>query len=187
MLKCLNVKMKRGFTLLEVIIAIFIVLIGVSASLALITRTVAQMNLFSSQLIASYLTQEGIEIVRNIRDTNWLEQAAAPNSWDEGLACSPLPCQSVVGADYTATAVKDPESEIPPRITSSLAGQPLCIDAGFYKYIDAGCTGATLTKFTRKITIVPTATTLTVTVETTWTEKGKTNSHKAQEVLYNWK
>ena len=180
--------MKKGFTLLEVIIAITLLLIGVTGTLVLITRTASQANLFPSRLIASYLTQEGIEIIRNIRDTNWLEQATDPsNLWDEGLTnCSIIGCE----ADYTATAVEDPESAVPPRI-APYANLLFKIDTnGVYSY-----SGTTDTKFTRKITIVSEDVTvppdgineLKVTVETAWREKGTNYSHRAHEILYNWR
>lgn len=181
MLKCYDAKMNRGFTLLEVVIAIFIFLVGVTGTLFLITRTVGQMNLFPSQLIASYLTQEGIEIIRNIRDTNYLEQATdAANPWNEGLTgCSTgTSCE----ADYTTGSVTDANPK-DPALPLYGTGRFLKIDSnGVYSY-----SGTTDTKFKRKITIVPGADTLTVTVETTWTEKAKNYSHTAQEVLYNWK
>ncbi|MCH8741435.1 prepilin-type N-terminal cleavage/methylation domain-containing protein [Patescibacteria group bacterium] len=174
MLKYLNVKVKKGFTLLEVTIAIFILLVGVTAGSVLIARTVSQMSVFSSKLIAAYLTQEGIEIIRNIRDTNWLQGGA----WDEGLTgCFFTGCE----ADYTATTVENPPGAT--AYFETFANNFLKIDiSGFYNY-----TSGTDTKYKRKITIVSGADILTVTVETTWSEKGKDYSHIAQEILYNWK
>lgn len=166
-------RLQGGFTLLEVTIAIFILLVGVTAGSVLIARTVGQISVFSSKLIASYLTQEGIEIVRNIRDTNWLEGGA----WDEGLSDGDWE------VDYTATTVEDPPGasayfEVYADNFLKLNGS-----SGFYDYDPAG----TDTKYKRKITIASGADTLTVTVETIWSEKGKSYSHTAQEILYNWK
>lgn len=179
MLKCLNVKMRdKGFTLLEVIIAIFLVTVGITGVFLLITRTIGTISLSFSQLTAAYLTQEGIEITRNIRDTNWLDPTNP--SWDDGLACSPLPCSSEAEADYN-----DPG--LTPYVTP---GRFLKIDVNeFYSY-DPG----TDTKFKRRITIVPVDLDLDgindileVSVEVTWTEKGEAQSHSAQENLYNWR
>ena len=173
--------MRKGFTLLEVVIAVSVVSVGLVGALLLITRTVSQMNLFSSRLIASYLSQEGIEIVRNIRDTNWLEQATDPSVlWDEGL--NTPACLAGCEADYITGSAND-TIPLKPTLPAYGTGRLLKIDNdGFYNY-----STVTDTRFKREITIVPTATTLTVTVETTWTEKAKSYSHKAQEVLYNWK
>src|SRR4030042_2798206 len=178
MSKCFNVKTKKGFTILEVMIAIFLIIIGIAGVFTLMTKILGQMAVSSSQLTAAYLTQEGIEIVRNIRDTNWLEQIDHDNDWNEGLT----DCSTGCTADYTYTASEDP------NLSAILAANFLKIDAnGFYNY-----TSGTDTKFKRKVTIVldnPNcgAGTLKVKVETTWSEKGKDYSYLAQECLYNWR
>ncbi len=78
--------LKRGFTLLEVIVSMFIVTLGVGSVFALVAQTVDSTRNVSSKLTAIYLAQEGMEIVRNIRDTNWLEQRTNPEVlWDEGI------------------------------------------------------------------------------------------------------
>jgi hypothetical protein len=43
---------------------------------------VVGVSLNQSKLIAYYLGQEGIENIRNIRDTNWLNDRA----WDQGIS-----------------------------------------------------------------------------------------------------
>ncbi|HDZ54784.1 MAG TPA: prepilin-type N-terminal cleavage/methylation domain-containing protein [Candidatus Nealsonbacteria bacterium] len=171
-----NVKMKnKGFTLLEVIIAIVLVLVGITGTFVLITKTMGVMAISSSRLIAAYLSQEGIEIVRNIRDTNWIEQSAGSNSWDEGLTG----CSTGCAADYTYTATEDPDLLlVPPESFLKISV------TGIYSYNPAD----TDTKFKRGITIVPNGSDiLEVTVLVEWKEKGKTYSHTAQENLYNWK
>lgn len=72
---------KKGFTLLEVLMAIFILTVAVGASYILIQKTFLASALTQSKLIAYYIAQEGIENIRNIRDTNWLNGAA----WNEGI------------------------------------------------------------------------------------------------------
>jgi len=175
MKQCNNGTIKKGFTLLEVIIAIFLVTVGMSAVLVLITKTITTMALSFSQLTAAYLTQEGIEIVRNIRDTNWIEGA----DWDDGLVCSPLPCQFEAEADYDDLDLT----------TYTHLGRYLKFDGGFYNY-DSGSD----TKFKRKITITPIDLEpdgindiLEVTILVLWTEKRETYSHTAQEKLYKWR
>lgn len=174
MLKCSNVKMSnRGFTLLEVIIAVFLIIVGISGAFLLITKTLGQMAASSSQLVAAYLTQEGIEIVRNIRDTNWLEQIDHTNDWNEGLTG----CSAGCTADYTYTASEDP------NLLAIPADNFLNIDGnGFYSY-----SAGTADKFKRKITIDTSTDILEVKVEVTWEEKGKSYQYFAQENLYNWR
>jgi len=66
--------------------AITVLTIAVGGSFALIQQTMVAASLNQSKLTAYYLAQEGIELVRNIRDSNWLEQRANPTVlWKEGL------------------------------------------------------------------------------------------------------
>lgn len=165
----------KSFTLIEVLIAVFLLTVGAVGAVHAITRVVAVIEISSSQLMASYLAQEGIELVRNIRDTNWLEARTPTNSWDEGLTG----CSGGCIADYK-------HSYGPNQLDPALPGynnQFLNIEAeGFYSY----STGAS-TRFQRRITIVkPTADILRVTVWVGWTEKGRSYSVTAQEDLYHW-
>ena len=73
---------KRGFTVIEVIIATFILTVGVLGAFSVIQMILTFTSNVSSQLAAVYLAQEGIENVRNIRDSNWLAQIA----WDQGIS-----------------------------------------------------------------------------------------------------
>jgi len=66
-------KKRRGETLIEVIMALFVVALGSAAATSLIV-TAIQSNSFSrDNLVALNLAVEGIEAMRNIRDTNWLK------------------------------------------------------------------------------------------------------------------
>ncbi len=64
--------MKKSFTLLEVIIAIALLEMGVYATIALAGGSFRVMDRQKQKSIAINLAKEGVEIVRNIRDENWL-------------------------------------------------------------------------------------------------------------------
>ena len=162
-----------GFTLLEVMVAIFVITVGVAGAMTILQMTVFLASISSSRLTATYLAQEGIEIVRNVRDTNWLEARTVANDWDEGLTN----CSGGCIADYTYSSQLDP-------ILLAYAGQFLNIDGnGFYSY-----SPDTPTKFQRKIIIQkPNFDRLDVAVQIIWSEKGKPYNFSAQENLYNWR
>jgi len=61
---------------------IAIISVGMVAAMAMIDRTKAEVNIVRERFAATYLGQEGIEIVRNIRDANWMEDGAC---WLDGL------------------------------------------------------------------------------------------------------
>lgn len=64
---------QKGFTLLEIIVALFLVSISLVVILGLINYSVQAAKNSKAKLIASNLAQESIEIVRSIRDsqTDW--------------------------------------------------------------------------------------------------------------------
>jgi len=169
----------KGFTLLEVIAAIFLLTIGVIGILSLVSQTIVSSQITSSRLVASYLAQEGIEIVKNLRDTNFLKihKGETINWYDNIICCPASPC--TCEGDYNDLAL------------TPTANRYLNIDAGFYQYSGFG----TQTPFKRKITIniqdlsnppdgIPDK--MKVQVEISWTERLRTYQVTAQENIYKW-
>lgn len=72
---------QRGFTLLESIVAIAIFTVGVSTAVFVITQAISVGSRTKDRIIATHLAAEGIEVVRNIRDRNWL----AGRVWTSGI------------------------------------------------------------------------------------------------------
>lgn len=60
----------RGFTLIESLVGITILLLAITAVLTLVTRNIAISASARDQVAATYLAQEAIEIIRNTRDNN---------------------------------------------------------------------------------------------------------------------
>lgn len=180
----------RGFTLIELVISIVVLSVAVIGAYNAFTTMDILTSSSTDRFAAAYLAQEGIEIIRNIRDTNWINS----DDWREGLYeagvvdCTTNGCQ----ADYKTFG----ETSTP---LVAYAGQNLYIDSsGFYNY-ESG----TGTKFRRKIVIVPMQTPdgaddiLRVTVTVYWDEKANIFSSNpcaneadcsitAEEYLYNW-
>jgi len=191
-------KKRRGFTLLEVIIAIFILTVGAGASFALIQQTLLASSLIEFKIIAAYLAQEGIEIVRNIRDTNWLQEQrntdpAKSSPWDDGL-CE-LPPGEICGwqADYTTATFTGTDFEncgdAGHYNCNAYSGSFLYIDGntGFYRYLVAPGPNDTKTVFKRKISISPIdADRIQILVEVEWEERDRSHSFKALEYITNW-
>jgi type II secretory pathway pseudopilin PulG len=89
----------KGFTLLEVTIAIFMLSMAAFAGFSLIQGTIISASINKQRLTAYYLAQEALEVVRNTRDGNWLEQQEDEGVlWTDGiLGCMvprPSPCDS---------------------------------------------------------------------------------------------
>jgi type II secretory pathway pseudopilin PulG len=81
----------RGETILEVIIALFIVATGSTAATSLIVNSMQSNGLSRDNLIALNLAVEGLEAVRDIRDTNWLRfnfnKTQCWNEWPDTTSC----------------------------------------------------------------------------------------------------
>lgn len=153
----------KAFTLIEATIAIFLVTVGTVGAFSLIQRTIAFTSISSSQLTAAYLAQEGIEVIRNIRDTNYLEVMP----WDDGLSAT-----ANYRLDYQSTGFPDLS-----------CGNYLKYDGNFYT-----CSSDGSAKFQRKITITkPEADRMKVSVEVSWQERGRSHQFVSQTELYNWR
>jgi hypothetical protein len=158
----------KAFTLIEVIVATFIITVGIGGVFALIQKTISDTSLLADRLTATYLAQEGIEIVKNIRDTNFLkiyEGSLTEEQWTQDLTG----CEGGCEADYTDFAL----------LTND---RYLKIEGGFYKYSASGIE----TSFKRKITITPDTDKLEVLVEVLWEERGNIHQVAAQENVYKW-
>ncbi|MBI5753598.1 prepilin-type N-terminal cleavage/methylation domain-containing protein [Candidatus Peregrinibacteria bacterium] len=62
----------RGFTLTEVMIGMMILTVAIVSASNLLTGIIDSNRNNLTTMQAYYLSQEGLEMVRNIRDTNWL-------------------------------------------------------------------------------------------------------------------
>ncbi|MCX6715954.1 MAG: prepilin-type N-terminal cleavage/methylation domain-containing protein, partial [Candidatus Taylorbacteria bacterium] len=73
---------KRGFTIVETLVAITILMIAIAGPLVVASKSLFSSNLSKNQMVASYLAQESMEVVKNIRDNNlylgqnWLQNGA---------------------------------------------------------------------------------------------------------------
>ncbi len=160
--------MQRGFTLIEVLVAIFIITVGAGGALALIQKTLSFTSNAALQLEASYLAQEGMEIVRNIRDTNFVKihKGVEGSIWTNGLEGCEAGCQ----ADYTQDSLIAYEDTL------------LQLTNGIYSYIVS-----TDSLFKRKITITMQGSdTMEAVVEVMWEERGRSHVVSAATELYNW-
>lgn len=69
----------KGFTLVEVLVSVAIFTVGVVGSVSLIGYNISAISRSVNRLIASNLAQDGFELVRGVRDTNWLQGKKSDN------------------------------------------------------------------------------------------------------------
>jgi len=156
--------MKKGFTLMEVIVAIAIITVALISIISLISFSISGIVANGSKTTAFGLAQEGLEIVRSIRDNNWLDYKRTTADWRDGISAGDYRVQ------YNSASLL------------AYSYVPLRIDAnGFYRYSGA------LTKFYRKVTISNIDDNqFKVVVEVSWKEKSRNLNMIAESRLYNW-
>ena len=156
----------KAFTLIEILLAVTILSIGIMASYAAITKVVSWIYLNSFHFVASRLAQEGLELVSNKRDTNWLKQIA----WDDGLT----DCNSGCEIDYDDLYFSFPYADKYLKIDSN----------GFYNYENGNDS-----RFKRKIIITGVSSDeLEIKVEVMWSRlSSSVETLEVEEHLYNWK
>ncbi len=64
---------KGGFSFIETLVAITVLLVAVVAPMSLAQKGVMTARLSQDQIVAFYLAQEGVEAVKNLRDKNKLD------------------------------------------------------------------------------------------------------------------
>lgn len=79
--KKIKSKRYKAFSFVEVIISVFVISVGLIASVGLISTSLSGSMDSRKQIVASLLAQEGIEQIRNIRDNNWIDNDPATASF----------------------------------------------------------------------------------------------------------
>lgn len=97
---------KRGFTLIEAMVAIAILLIAITGPLVLARQGLMSSRLAKNQIISFYLAQDAIEYVRSIRDSNFL----SGSNWLSNLSdCVDGYCQ----VDVTTSTISSCGAQCP--------------------------------------------------------------------------
>jgi len=157
-------KNNKGFTLLETIVATGVIAVGLVSSLTLINNSLILSFSFQDRLIAANLAAEGIEVVRNIRDNNWLKSL----SWNNGLS------DGNYNVSYSSLSLI-PYSDVPLRLNSS---------NGIYDY----SSGSDQTIFKRIISITNlSAYEMRVVSTVNWQRRNRSYSITVEDHLFNWK
>lgn len=177
-------KLNSGFTVLEAIIAILIlsaVIGGVSSAVA---RSITGLSVAKEEVKAFYLAQEAVEMIRNMRDNNKLDNLVnnTSHNWLAGIADAPGdPCYNTIcKLDITN----------PIFFTACGASWGSCPDlnqdaSGSYLY---GYNGAWLDSgFKREIQVTPiSAREATITVSISWKHGALNREFKTTTVLEDW-
>jgi len=180
--------MNKGFTLVELLITITVILVGLVGTFTAVQQGITTIDYARSRLTASLLAQEGVEIVKNIRDTNLLEGRSVSIDWHEGLD----PEDYTPGATSKVYEVEYEDIEDLASSFTTLGCDPCIFDDlrfltqdnnGFYGY-----SGATVTRYKRMVRMEKIAENhLRLTITVYWrTRNGNRDFVLIQEMFAWW-
>jgi Tfp pilus assembly protein PilV len=172
----------KSFTLVETLVAIALMSITIVGPFQIVQGVLQSSYIARDQLIAAALAQEGMEYVRNVRDSNFIynNHHSAGQSWLQGL-------DGTAGPDcYTNACIVDvtvPTVASCGNTTCTSPTHPLYLAAGnLYNQSGSG----SVTRFNRMVRLTSISSTETmVTITVTWDYHG-THSVVLVENLRSW-
>ena len=164
-------KKSKAFTLMEVVVILFVLSIGILSVISLMRRSLQFKSLERNLVIATYLSQEGIEVIKNIRDTNIILGLDYDNF--DGFGSAGIGT-STYKVDYYGLLA-----------TSSISIDDSILqfdNNGFFRHLESGENSI----FKRLIT-VRAETTASTSIESwvRWSEKGQNYDYKLETILYD--
>ncbi len=155
---------RQAFTIVETLVAITVLMIAIAGPLVVASKGLNSALFAKDQMIASYLAQESMEIIKNIKDNNLNSTWLSP--------FSPT-CIKSSGSVPTACDVELLQNSLQPTISTSCVGNLGCslyLSNSGYGYTHDP-SGATMTNFRRYFYLETIATDLSrVTVVVSWYE-----------------
>ncbi|MDA3803025.1 MAG: prepilin-type N-terminal cleavage/methylation domain-containing protein [Patescibacteria group bacterium] len=163
-------KLKSGFTLIEIIVVLFIISLALLGILSLITQSIRAQNYNKKVIIANQLSQEGIELIRRVRDNNW-------NNGD------PFYTNLAEAIEERKTYIMDYDDSLPTTLVSADDSKLQVNDSGFFIhniiYEDSA--------YSREIEVeLIDNYRLRVISSVYWTSMGGEQDYQIEALLYNW-
>jgi len=164
-----NISHKPAFSLIEIMAVLLIVSLGIIGVANLATQSIQAQTINRGSIVAYQLAQEGLEIVRQIRDTNWLQG----NDWKTGLG--------------SGTYCLDYKSQVL-RPVASLNDCKLYFDNNKWYYApQIEEAGMVFTGFRRVVVINAATSSATVTALVSWDDRNKVFHYEVETELYDWR
>lgn len=180
---------QSGFTLVETLVAISIFTVSVLTMIVVLSDGIANTNYAKKKVTSVYLAQEGIETMRNMRDTYMLFSLPA-NKWSDFIT-KINPCTNARGCYFNDWNLDYSDPMMPitniPLVACGVNCPTLLYDSSTGKYnYNTGINSG----FRRKVNITynPTVDANSVEVEVTifWTQGSGTYQLSVYNNLVNW-
>lgn len=172
---------QKGFTVLETIVALGIVMVGLLGVASLSRQNIAAQGSNKNFFLASVLAQEAVELVRNQRDNNW---RAGASDWQTGgnAGANTDILQDLDNYNYGIQYDGDIRETI-----NNIDDARLYLDSGGNYVYDS--TGNTETPFYRLVTIDSANSDsdhIEFNVVVKWNEQSRSSEYRVDARLYNW-
>ena len=172
-----NSTLHRGFTLIETLFAILIFSAALISLLTISGKGISATNEVKNETTAYYLAQEGLEVVRNIRDSQFITlTSGGSGTWTDGFLGTP-DCAAPAGCYVVYSSGAIPALD-------AVSGQSADIYSNNGEYANTG----TPTGFSRVISVQPGLTTdeYIVSSRVTWQAKTIKKEVTLQTLLKKW-
>jgi len=187
-MKNLKQKLQSGFTLIETLVAISVFSLSVVIMMSVLADGITDTNYTQDKIVAGYLAQEGIEYMRNLRDTLMLYDVNSASAGWEAMKSKMIgaSCHQTSGCYFDDDLVYSSLTESIKNLdmTACSGNCPiLSYSASTGKY---GYYGATI-GFRRKINFqLINANEMKISSTVYWTQGSGTYNVTFSENLYNW-
>lgn len=190
---------QKGFTLIETLVAVAILVVAIVGPMDIASKGLFSAFYARDEITAYFLAQEGVEFVRNTRDTNYINKingyVLSDTSWLEGLD-SCVSDSNEYGCDVDSSWLISDQRELISDAVIGLEASDNPVlkydeDEAYYSYDSRDPDS----KFKRKILIIPdgapasSASSALIEATVTWTTGavfGSTRSFTLRERIFNW-
>jgi Tfp pilus assembly protein PilV len=190
---------QRGQSLIELLIAMFVIIVGLSASGTIIFSNLRLQERSADRVVGTNLAREGVELAKAVRDSNWV--AGGSTAFDVGLysgtdytAVPRMDGGTYIDFDFTPNAIADATATLK---RSTNASSPGLFVQG------TGSTGSNA-GFSRLVTLAPicsdhttrasgltcgglTKIGIQITSTVQWTKRGTTFTSTIVDNIYDWR
>ena len=185
-------KYKEGFTLLETLIAIFILTLALTGPIYISTLAIRSAVESRDSISAYYLAQEAIELVRNTRDEDSFAGKYGGDGFSKFTACNPYVGQQNPDVSCQITYNSDGSYNVSACFRDSCPPLKFNSDGinGVMYGVEEGTLGTIDSKFTREIYIADKGAgngPAEVTSIIKWKDKGRNKQFQLSEKIYNQK
>lgn len=210
-MKHTRLQYKRGFTLIETMVAVLLLTVALSALLGLTASSLFAARYARNEITANYLMEEVADYVRNDRDTMSIQDTSATtgSDWTTFLAkyavctsanggCFVEPSNPPASGVYTLQDTCGPSSKFSPGLPKCpvLKYSQGATHNAYYTYQnDVGKIATVYTTFRRQLIVVPFSTPTNATstpdaadvrINMSWLNGNTTMSRSLNFTVFNW-